>query len=634
MASFEQNQQNQFNLNNNFDQVKQLTAEADRAAAAIGAAELEAEEELLDTRLKNLAKTQQTKLTQLGQILELEEKSIQELAKLKLTLSNRQFAVRKKEIQKELQLHKAAAEELFKLESKHSSLKLASASKKSSSAIDTTGIKAATKTKAADTAIQTASRKVQSAIYGVDKVRQDITEAIASIQETTQQVKVQQVPLKEQNPDDALAQKNTKAEEKEAALKFSANASLLDKIDLGHYSPEVVLSTFESLRSSMDDGIKGLLNQVTAGSASQDTTDFAGGLLKSYKDTIAAEEALNKLKKEGAEGELNRKLLIAETENKLRTSYFNKEAELRLAAIDAEARTNDLLNNKKQYQLNTQLSLENELAEKRNRSTENFIKAQEGIAFTAAHRDEILANERQQRELDYLDDYKKYLLAAGEYAISLEEYKANQERKRNTAAKKEATGGITDALRSGQLSKLFTAESQEARAKYLGQRTAELKESGLDESSAKLSAQFELLAEAAGGLQAALDADVKKIAEMQGFVDTRLQGSQVNEQKGQSYWKQLLKDAKSIAGASPFIKQEKLVDNIRALVDKGISFDVEQRAFLMTIQEKVANTFNAADGTLLRLIRIQQQDTTAGRLGMESALNSFLNSMYETSEYL
>ena len=54
----------------------------------------------------------------------------------------------------------------------------------------------------------------------------------------------------------------------------------------------------------------------------------------------------------------------------------------------------------------------------------------------------------------------------------------------------------------------------------------------------------------------------------------------------------------------------------------------------MTIQEKIANTFDVADGTLLRLVRIQQQDTTAGRLGMESALNSFLNSMYETSEYL
>jgi hypothetical protein len=89
-----------------------------------------------------------------------------------------------------------------------------------------------------------------------------------------------------------------------------------------------------------------------------------------------------------------------------------------------------------------------------------------------------------------------------------------------------------------------------------------------------------------------------------------------------------------IGAVNPYFTQEDFANNIETLVNKGISFDIKQRAFLMTIQEKIANTFNAADGTLLRLIRIQQQDTTAGRLGMESALNSFLNSMYETSEYL
>ncbi len=36
----------------------------------------------------------------------------------------------------------------------------------------------------------------------------------------------------------------------------------------------------------------------------------------------------------------------------------------------------------------------------------------------------------------------------------------------------------------------------------------------------------------------------------------------------------------------------------------------------------------------MRLVRIQQQDTTAGRLGMEAALNEFLNNMYETTEYM
>ena len=93
-------------------------------------------------------------------------------------------------------------------------------------------------------------------------------------------------------------------------------------------------------------------------------------------------------------------------------------------------------------------------------------------------------------------------------------------------------------------------------------------------------------------------------------------------------------DIRNVAGVSPLIKQESVVSNLEKLVGQGISFDVEQRAFLETIKDKIATTFDAADGTLLRLVRIQQQDTTAARLGMESALTSFLNNMYETTEYM
>ena len=93
-------------------------------------------------------------------------------------------------------------------------------------------------------------------------------------------------------------------------------------------------------------------------------------------------------------------------------------------------------------------------------------------------------------------------------------------------------------------------------------------------------------------------------------------------------------DIRNVAGISPLIKQESVVSNLEKLVGQGISFDVEQRAFLETIKDKIATTFEAADGTLLRLVRIQQQDTTAARLGMASALTSFLNNMYETTEYM
>jgi hypothetical protein len=90
----------------------------------------------------------------------------------------------------------------------------------------------------------------------------------------------------------------------------------------------------------------------------------------------------------------------------------------------------------------------------------------------------------------------------------------------------------------------------------------------------------------------------------------------------------------SVGAITPYYQQKDFANNIKSLVDAGIAFDLKQRAFLMTIHNKIATTFDAADGTLLRLIRIQQEDSTAGRLGMEAALNSFLNSMYENTEYL
>lgn len=154
-----------------------------------------------------------------------------------------------------------------------------------------------------------------------------------------------------------------------------------------------------------------------------------------------------------------------------------------------------------------------------------------------------------------------------------------------------------------------------------------------DGESQKGKAALALAVNAISDLAKQLNDKIDQIGKYKGDIDTRLQGSN-NQKSSGSYWDQLTKDMMSVGAVTPFFKQETFANNIKELVSKGISFDLKQRAFLMTIQEKIANTFNVADGTLLRLIRIQQQDTTAGRLGMESALNTFLNQMYETTEYL
>lgn len=130
-----------------------------------------------------------------------------------------------------------------------------------------------------------------------------------------------------------------------------------------------------------------------------------------------------------------------------------------------------------------------------------------------------------------------------------------------------------------------------------------------------------------------LESKIDTIAGKKGAIDTRLQGSN-NEKYAGSYWDQLVRDMTSVGAVNPYFKQEDFAKNIETLVSKGISFDLKQRAFLMTVSDKIASTFDVSNATLLRLVRIQQEDSTAGRLGMESALNSFLNEMYETSEYL
>ena len=130
-----------------------------------------------------------------------------------------------------------------------------------------------------------------------------------------------------------------------------------------------------------------------------------------------------------------------------------------------------------------------------------------------------------------------------------------------------------------------------------------------------------------------LESQIKDIAYAQSEIDTRLQGSGLNKLFG-SYWKNINQDIVRSVGMSPMIKQETVLNNLKTLVSKGIAFDVEQRAFLQTISDKIATTFEVADSTLLKLVRIQQADTTAARLGMESALTAFLNNMYETTEYM
>lgn len=110
-------------------------------------------------------------------------------------------------------------------------------------------------------------------------------------------------------------------------------------------------------------------------------------------------------------------------------------------------------------------------------------------------------------------------------------------------------------------------------------------------------------------------------------IETRLQGA------GKSYNEMLSMISRNI-GYSPYVRQADVLNNLSLLVKQGISYNVEQRAFLATVSDKIADTFNAFDSSLLQLIRIQQADSTAARLGLEASLTTFLNSTFGDTSYL
>ena len=145
-----------------------------------------------------------------------------------------------------------------------------------------------------------------------------------------------------------------------------------------------------------------------------------------------------------------------------------------------------------------------------------------------------------------------------------------------------------------------------------------------EEKSKERAAQFAAVAgQAVDGVANALNS----LYGQQGRMIARLQGSDID-------WKKAVLNVTTTVGVSGFVSQRNLVAKMVELVDSGVAYNLEMRAFLAETSANIASTFDAANGTLLRLIRLQQADTTAARLGMEAALTKLFNERFQDSSYL
>jgi hypothetical protein len=343
------------------------------------------------------------------------------------------------------------------------------------------------------------------------------------------------------------------------------------------------------------------------------------------KRTTAAEEELNNLRISNAEhlaklqiDLLNKK---ARQELELQQEVFQKYLEDggRMSAVLArEERRNKL----------------RELEEQLQRELDGKSEAERTAIEAAAElRREALEREFEERlehEVGLREELKKLDEAEAKAKRKQKAKEELEEKKKIKDRAKEAASAAQDALGGGDLSKIF-------RGKNIDAAMAELTAKGKSEEEAReiiRGAQANAVYNALAGFAKQLESTATDVAEAQSEIDTRLQGSKNDKSVFGSYWSRMSTHITGNIGISPFLKQADAVTNLKTLVGKGIAFNVEQRAFLDTISEKIATTFEATDASLLKLVRIQQADSTAARLGMESALTAFLNNMYETTEYM
>lgn len=131
-------------------------------------------------------------------------------------------------------------------------------------------------------------------------------------------------------------------------------------------------------------------------------------------------------------------------------------------------------------------------------------------------------------------------------------------------------------------------------------------------------------------LNQSFEASARFQSQYMGKVDARLQ----SEEELTGFFKQLTDDVQKQIGASRFVSQKEVLTNIAALTEKGVAYNLEQRALLATLSDKMVTTFDVLDDTLQRLIRIQQADLTMSQLGSEAKLTRFLNSQFEDTSFL
>lgn len=246
-----------------------------------------------------------------------------------------------------------------------------------------------------------------------------------------------------------------------------------------------------------------------------------------------------------------------------------------------------------------------------------------------AYRKKLIEEQDKKEKQNKLKAQRELLSAT--YKIETKQDK--QKKKEDLAARKKENADQLEYYNKLKKKRELTPEEKED----MELRKKELKQTTKNEWADSLK---KALTSSLDKLTSAIDSGISSYAKYQAGINARLQGYRTLSEAdkilygNENYFGALENRLTTAVGITPFFKTEKMLDNLQVLVEAGIASNLDQRAFIQTAKDDIATTFNAADSALLRIIRLQQSDSTAARLGMEAYLTRFLNSMVQNTEYL
>lgn len=193
-------------------------------------------------------------------------------------------------------------------------------------------------------------------------------------------------------------------------------------------------------------------------------------------------------------------------------------------------------------------------------------------------------------------------------------------------------GGVAGGV-GNVLSNMLSAGA-EGFGSYMSSAGSSALSGGMDVVMSAMSNPLNTLVKLTGAihkkLNQSVDAAAKTNAEYNGKVTARLQ----NIDNSALTYTQIAEDVNDKLAISPYVESTKYLSKISDFAEAGISYNLEQRALVGTLSEKLVSTFDALDENLTRLIRLQQTDMTYSQLGAEAQLTQFLNTYYSDTSYL